>query len=218
MFRTQQSRLLRNLDAAHAAYYTAAVFGGPSLHFHLRALDAARAKDCPRFAEASYAMLAAWGMHRMGTRGAKVREFSDYEASLGAAWPTILGLQGKQPLELEDRDWKDLEAVFSTIHAMASSGSLVGNSKVMAHAVPNLVPPVDREYTLRFLRPGKGIPPTKEGEWNLLRELLEGFFYPVAGDKRFSEKVAVWMAAPSRYKWDTSPLKVVDNLIIGLFR
>jgi hypothetical protein len=130
----------------------------------------------------------------------------------------VLRLQGRQALELIQEDWDELGALFLAVQAMASSGSLVGNSKVMAHAIPNLVPPVDREYTLRFLRPGKSVPSTKDEEWSLLRQLLKEFFYPIVGDKRFSEKVAAWMAPTSGYKWDTSPLKVVDNLIIGLFK
>ncbi len=43
MFEAPRTELLRNLDAAHAAFYGAAVFGGPSLHFHVRALEAAQA-------------------------------------------------------------------------------------------------------------------------------------------------------------------------------
>jgi hypothetical protein len=75
MFDNQRNSLLGALDTAHDAYYRAEVFGGPSLHFHLRGLEAARSQDFERFAEYVYAVLASWGMHRMGPGGSKMREF-----------------------------------------------------------------------------------------------------------------------------------------------
>ena len=71
MFDDQKTRLLSALDAAHAAYYKKEIFGGPSLYFHLQSLDAARKQNLDRFAECTYAMLAAWGMHRMGAADRK---------------------------------------------------------------------------------------------------------------------------------------------------
>jgi hypothetical protein len=69
MFDEQRNRLLTDLGSAHDTFYRAQVFGGPSLHFHLRSLDAAIAQDFERFAESVYAVLASWGMHRMGPGG-----------------------------------------------------------------------------------------------------------------------------------------------------
>ena len=31
-----------------------------------------------------------------------------------------------------------------------SNSYIVGNSKTLAHIIPNLVPPIDRQYTIRF--------------------------------------------------------------------
>jgi hypothetical protein len=46
--------------------------------------------------------------------------------------------------------------------------------------------------------------------------VLESFFYPVEQSSVFQPKAKVWLEHPDRYKWDTSPLKIVDNLVIGL--
>jgi hypothetical protein len=92
MFEAQRERLLKSLDVAHEAYYRAETFGGPSLCFHLRALEASNASDFEDFVESSYALLAAWGMHRMGGRGSKMCEFEQFETSLKVLWPTILKL------------------------------------------------------------------------------------------------------------------------------
>ena len=41
----------------------------------------------------------------------------------------------------------------------------MGNSKVLAHLLPNLIPPVDREYTLTFLFRNKQVTNGLNEEW-----------------------------------------------------
>jgi hypothetical protein len=215
MFESKRTDLLRNLNAAHTAFYEAAVFSGPSLHFHLRALAAAQAGDLASFSEAVYAVLASWGMHRMGPGGSKMREFEEFAASLTAVWPLVLRLQGTLPHELTDGHWDDLAALFFGIKSMKSETSLVGASKVMAHAVPKLVAPVDRAYTLTFLYGHGRVRNDPQAEWITLRKVLQDFFYPVAASPTFVKKAQAWMKQPATFRWDTSPLKMIDNLLIG---
>ena len=141
--------ILDNLDAFHAAYYGADTFGGPSFYFHLRALDSRNC--CDAFAEASYAMLVSWGMHRMGPRGAKMKDFDPYRASLNRVWPKIQQAAQFSPSEMDETEWLNLKDIFLSIDVMASGKLLVGNSKVMAHALPHIVPPIDGSYTLKYL-------------------------------------------------------------------
>jgi hypothetical protein len=215
MFDDQQNRLLTALDGAHDAYYRAELFGGPSLHFHLKTLEAARAQDFERFVEHVYAVLPSWGMHRMGG-GPKMHEFSEFHSSMRVVWPIALQLQEKTPSSLDESDWTSLRTVFCGIRCMASGTSLIGNSKVMAHLLPRLIPPVDREYTLNFLFRHNRITNGIEIEWKKLVQILDGFFYPVARSPIFQPKAEEWLTHNDRFKWDTSPLKIVDNLVIGL--
>jgi hypothetical protein len=218
MFETYRERLLQSLDAAHTAYYNAGTFGGPSLYFHLRALEAGKAGDCGRFADSAYALLTSWGMHRMGSRGAKMLEFEEFEASLRPLWPTVLHLQQAPPENLGENDWCELGDVFRGIKCMKTGTSLVSNSKVMAHALPNLVAPVDRQYTLRFLFDSTNIANDRDQEWETLQAILRGFFYPVVRAETFRAKAREWQAEQARFRWDTSPLKIADNLLIGLLK
>ena len=215
MFEVQQTKLLTNLDSAHGMYYQAETFGGPSLHFHLRSLESSQAKDFDRFSEHVYALLASWGMHRMGPGGSKMKEFDEFSDSLRKVWSAALLLQDKKLDALSKTDWDSLRAVFFGIRCMASGTSLVGNSKVMAHLLPNLIPPVDREYTLKFLYGNGQITNGLEVEWDKLSAILRGFFYPIANSPSFLSKTAEWQAYKEQYAWDTSPLKIADNLVIG---
>ena len=216
MFEKQKNRLLNTLDEAHEAYRHARRFTGPSVYFHVRALEAARSRDFERFTESAYAMLASWGMHRMGRGSAKMRGFEDFQSSLCDVWPAALSLQAKTPADLCDSDWAELKAIFCGIRCMATRVSLVGNSKIMAHLLSNLIAPVDGQYTLKLLFGHNRIKKGIEAEWMLLAQILERFFYPIVCSPLFQSKAATWLADPNRSDWDTSELKIVDNLIVGL--
>jgi hypothetical protein len=216
VFEDQRNQLLANLDEAHEAYYWAATFAGPSLYFHLRSLEAAYANDFEHVVEYLYALLTSWGMHRMGPGGSKMREFEGFKESLKRVWPITLELRHKMPSDLEEEDWSNLRKAFCELHCMDSGTSLVANSKVMAHLLPKLIPPVDRQYTLKFLFKHGRINNGIELEWRRLEEILIGFFYPIANSIVFQDRAAEWLTRTDQFKWDTSALKIVDNLVIGL--
>jgi hypothetical protein len=85
----------------------------------------------------------------------------------------------------------------------------------MHHMMPNIVPPIDREYTLRFLRGNTNIANDPRREWQLMKEIVTEFFIPVACEARFDSTAKNWMADQAAHQLDTSVLKVVDNLVIG---
>lgn len=215
MYSEQILQLISGLDAYHRHFHDSKVFSGPSLYFHQRALVDGRADDATRFSESSYAMLTAWGMHRMGKRGAKMNEFGVYQESIHKIWPLVRSLRTQSSSSIREEDWETIKKAFFGIKAMRSSFSLVANSKVLAHAIPNLVPPVDREYTIRFLQKSKVLPKNIEGEWNLLRDFLQHFFYPLLANQAFIDAHAGWCNSGIDLTWNTSPLKTVDNLVVG---
>jgi hypothetical protein len=205
--------LLENADRYYAAYHRTEIFGGPSLYFHRRALATKGSPASPQHLEYVYATLSSWGMHRMGPGGSKMRAFHEFRASVEPLEEKIIRAQGFAPAEMNEGAWGILKEIFCALKIMASGTSLVGNSKVMHHMLPNIVPPIDREYTLRYLYGNTSIANDLGKEWQTMREILIGFFIPVATDSRFAAKAAKWMAAQK--PWDTSVMKVIDNLLIG---
>lgn len=81
--RSKVADLLEHASHYHRVYYAVETFGGPSLHFHRRALEMA-ALDYDRCLEHIYAVLTAWGMHRMGRGGSKMQPFPAFQASMVA--------------------------------------------------------------------------------------------------------------------------------------
>jgi len=71
-------------DEYHDEYYSSGIFGGPSLHFHRRALGLAGEVTEPTQIELIYAVLTSWGMHRMGASGSKMQSFGVFKQSIAS--------------------------------------------------------------------------------------------------------------------------------------
>jgi len=190
--------VLENADRYHAAFHAADTFSGPSLYFHQRALSTRNDPTSLQHFEYVYATLASWDRFRGSVEKLKDR---------------IVNAQHFTPMPMNEEGWAVLKDIFTGLKIMASRTLLVGNSKVMHHMMPNIVPPIDREYTLRYLCGNTMFQNDPEKEWQTMRSLISGFFIPVAIDNTFAAKATQWIA--DKRPWDTSLMKVIDNILIG---
>lgn len=213
-YRSKVEYVLSHAEQCHTAYYDAQVFSGPSLYFHRRCLEARDSVDFRLYLEYVYATLASWGMHRMGG-GPKMQSFEVFEGSIETIKESVLQAREIDYRNVTDANWHLLEKIFRAIDVMATASRLVGNSKVMAHMMPNIVPPIDREYTLAYLTRNKNIKNGLDNEWALMKNIISEFFLPVGRDPQFIVLANNWISMQSQYPWDTSVFKVIDNLVIG---
>ncbi len=210
-----------NAEIYHKNFYEHFPFSGPSLYFHRRSLETRsflrHSCDSPEFIqhlEYVYATLASWGMHRMGRGGPKMVEFESFKKSICSVKDLIVRLQEVAVDNIDDATWDSLRRVFMGINIMKSGSKLVGHSKVMAQMIPNLVPPIDREHTLRYLRGNTAVPYSPESQWRMMKEIISLFYIPLLQDHDFVEMLIHWRD-DQQYPWDTSEFKIIDNLIIG---
>lgn len=198
---------------------TGDTFSGPSVDLHLWAIEARRAlRSVPNepptaLFRAIFAVLPAWGMHRMGPGPTRMPSFADFGASLEAAWPHLKALWTAEP-PLNADQWDKLEAAYDLIQGRAEKdgSQIVSRSKVLLHLLPEICAPIDREYTLAFFHvrtchQSRSKDPTYEPR--LYRELHERFFHIAARDPR----LATLLARSGRF--NTSPMKTIDNLIVA---
>lgn len=214
-FPDQVEDIISNADKYHEGYYAVETFRGPSLHFHRRSLELHDSTDFERYLECIYATLTSWGMHRMGMRGSKMVPYDVFRESVEPLRDTIGEAAHLDWVDMTYDKWLLIERLFKGINIMASKTTIVGNSKVMAHMIPNMVPPIDRQYTLKYLRGSTYLRNNLDWEWGLMKEIISEFFIPIAADASFRRKADVWIADQSTYPWDTSVLKVIDNLVIA---
>ena len=213
-YQTKILDIITNAEKYHQAYYAAETFRGPSLYFHRRALESSNSPNFSQHLEYIYATLASWGMHRMGKGGSKMQSFQIFKNSLKPLRQRIQRAGEFDYGSMTEANWQDLEHIFRSINVMASGTILVGNSKVMAHLCPNIVPPIDREYTLFRLKGNKNIRNDPAYEWTLMREIIEDFFIPVARNQQILTLAENWMSDQEKWPWDTSIFKIIDNLLI----
>jgi hypothetical protein len=222
-------RTRRNVDALIAdfagcvrRFEASAAFSGPSVYFHQRALETRRQHTSAaslfaddRFLEYVYAVLPSWGMHRMGGQAAKVTEFSQLAASLRSAIPLIDQLW---PLNITCLDPADVPAVTScawqaiaTIRASTSETQIVAGTKTLHHVLPDLIPPIDRQYTFRFFTGQKLVPSGDQRG-----AFLEWFPHLAEIGRRC--RAAIESAINGGDPMATGPAKVIDNAIIGFMQ
>lgn len=151
-------RLVKNLaEYSDTITLTKYTFNGPSLYFHQKALECQQTEFLSnRHIEYVYATLVAWGMHRMGPTGAKMPNFDEFKESIIAHKDKLEELRGKR-IEYITRNEIDsiiesLSIICFSIKGSTSNSHLVSGSKTLAHILPNLVCPMDRQYTLRFFK------------------------------------------------------------------
>jgi hypothetical protein len=212
MFEVQQSKLLTTLDQTHQEYCQRKEGNWPALYFHCQSLKASSERNFEHFAESSYAMLVSF---RMNSGNARMNQFTRFRSSLRLVWEKALQLRGKTPERLNGCDWGGLKEIFWNIRSMDSRPLLVGNSKIMAHLLPELIPPVDGQYVLTFLYEDSTVPEGAEAQWQTLEQVLKGFYYPVLSSPDFKTKATAWLAKDP-FRWDTSYLKIIDNLMMEL--
>lgn len=214
---TRVKKLVADFDRYVMEFDRTSIFTGPSVYFHLKTIDAfmghrlaTEALDDDQFWDLLYATLTSWGLHRMGRQGAKLADLPDIRRSFLAQRDAIQSLQDMRISELSA---PDVPRVARTIwHVMENLTvgrqrvKLIANSKALHHLLPDLVPPIDREYTLRFFYNQTTTIGPREG-----RVFVE--IYPVlhyvaqTAGSRFPQFLGKGM--------HTSETKIIDNAIVG---
>lgn len=215
------TRLIGDFASYLDAFHSESLFTGPSLHFYLKSLatraahaSALEALDDDRLFEYVYATLTAWGMHRVGPRGAKLVDLPDMIESFRAQAPRIariqdqaLGVLAEATLpNVTDKLWE----IINNLRVGIGQAKLVANSKALHMLLPRLVPPIDREYTLHFFYAHKTI---SRGDERVFREVFPHF-------RRIAQSSAEEIEHRVRihYGMDACETKVIDNAIVGFVR
>ena len=190
-------------------------FTGPSVYFHLKTLERLKQIGLPAafedklFLEYLYATLASWGMHRMGPTGAKLVEFTDFVRTLKSQKDEIISLQNIKLTQLTKEELQPvtdkLWSILSNLKVSISETQLVAGSKTLHHLLPDLMPPIDRAHTLRFIY---GYDPVYSSEEQKFRRVFPQL-WKIGVRKR--DIIPRWIGRG----FHTSETKVIDNAIVG---
>lgn len=204
-------------DCLHAFESSEKLFSGPSRYFHLKTIgllakhrSVVDAFYDDRYLNSLYAMLTAWGLHRMGPGNAKLRDIEDIRKSLIANADRIRVLQNLRLSDLGEPQMQRVRAeiweVLSALKVSRARAFLVANSKALHHVLPGLMPPVDREYTLSFFFEATSV----DGREETAFRVMFPAFWDIARSRR--RTIKGWLR---REGWSSSETKVIDNAIVG---
>ena len=165
-------------------------FGGPSVYFHHKCLEECRENFLSeRHIELVYATLTAWGMHRMGNSSAKLVKWEDFHKNIlkyEDKWKSLNVDKYKMTTMDECKYTETIQNLmqdYDSLKLSESNQSVVVNSKALFHLLPELIPPIDRQYTVRFfsrkkedwLKNGKfktiNLPSNKQSQFDLFKNL-----------------------------------------------
>ena len=162
-------------------------FSGPSEYFYIKLIKEQRNIDYNslfnrEFIELLYATLASWGMHRMGPKekGAKMNNFEGFEKCLLNNKELFIDLKSYRIEKINLEDPEIIEKIkrlyFGLNSLMQSNSKLVATTKIMHFLLPHLIPPMDREYTMKFFR--ESLPTIKkesdrEEEYEIFKSILK---------------------------------------------
>jgi hypothetical protein len=207
-------------------------FGGTCVYFHVECLRAGReAFLSHRHLEMLYATLTAWGLHRMGdvdTTKTKLTDWKQFHDSLLANAKALRPFLGCDLLRMSEADYsqavRDLRPCYRSLDLSVSGSTVVVNSKALHHLLPEMIPPIDRQYTIRFFTQlrekwrgpdGKfrqiQLPSGGEAQFNLFCETCEKI-------KRLADQVDPAIFEEQRRQYEVTAPKAVDNAIVNFVR
>ncbi|MBL0059008.1 MAG: hypothetical protein IPP35_07850 [Elusimicrobia bacterium] len=207
-------------------------FGGPSVYFHQQAIFAqSTAFLGDRHIEMIYATLSSWGMHRMGDpKGTKAKmvEFPDFRSSILECRNELTALRNERFEKVTPERYgeilQSLNGVYGQMKVSISKSTLVAHAKTLAHILPHLIPPIDRQYTVRFFSQDASEFFTKSGKYRLPQvpnglDAQFGMFVELSGKmKTLFDLCDKRILQVNEQGFNTSYPKIVDNLIMAFVK
>jgi len=132
-----------------------------------------RAND---FFELIYATLISWNMNQ---RGAKLIDFNEFKSSLASLKNELIEMSEYRIEDFRSKSHDNIllriEFIYKSMSVMKSRSNLVGNSKTLHFLLPNLIMPIDRNFTLKFFFGNKQVPHGHKAEFIIFKQVLKYF-------------------------------------------
>ena len=161
------------------------------------------------FLEDVYSTLVSWGMN---WRNAKLKDLESFKKIVLGSLDLLMVLKKYELEELNDGILSEIQdtilKLFNNMNVMESKAKIVGVSKTLAHLLPDLIPPMDRENINFFFYGNKNIPIDPEQEkkrfWDIFMK-----FYLIRNETKITKKNNIFK------DFNTSIPKMIDNAIWG---
>ncbi|PIN77709.1 hypothetical protein COV16_06535 [Candidatus Woesearchaeota archaeon CG10_big_fil_rev_8_21_14_0_10_34_8] len=151
-----------------------------------------------------YVTLCAWNMN---TRGARLTDFETFVSLLRQNEKLICQLSDYKIKEFKEKELKLIEELFFNLKYLCKQKSkIVTFSKTMHFLLPHLIVPIDRKYTLSFLKNNVNIPNDIKRQFELYKNIFLAF-------SLFSKTTDLTEYIDNN--WNQNIPKILDNIVIG---
>jgi hypothetical protein len=157
----------------------------------------------------------------MDSRGARLSGFSEFTNTICRSRATIekLGKYSLRSLSGEDalrtgslgEAFKLINSLLLEVRVSDTESWLVANTKALHHILPDLIPPIDRNHTLRFFFDRKSV---KRGAKSN-HQFFEVFSHYIDIYDCVSGQIENMVDVDT---FNSSSIKIIDNAIIGYVR
>lgn len=207
-------------------------FGGPCVYFHLECLRAGRdAFLSERHLEMLYATLTAWGLHRMGDTEitkTKLQGWKRFQDSFLAHADGLRQFLGYSLLQMSEDEYSEavvqMRSCYKSLDLSMSNSTIVVNSKALFHLFPEFIPPIDRQYTIRFFKQLPDKWRDRKGKFRQI-QLPAGFdpqfklFHETCVKiKRLADQIDPALFEDQRRRHGVTAPKAMDNAIVKFVR
>lgn len=231
-----------SLRRAYGKFKDLNLWRGPSLDFHSMTISYLRQKQqLPNFSYVSllqdqdflillYGTLATWGLHRMGAKRRMVG-FNIFKQQMDSIAKLLDDIKGITLLnctlgQIESEKEKILvlfkkPRVTQRIRKIQQVNNqaplLIANSKLLHHVHPDLLPPIDREYIVRYFY-SKNIDKKTVYVPESVDRQAEWFWKILIEYKNFCDshhKIVGRFLEQNITGMETSTTKIIDNIVVG---
>ena len=159
------------------------------------------------------------------TTKTKLTDWDEFHDSIVEQRTRLEPFRRFRMLGVSERDYSDaivaLKPYYRAFKLSVSAATVVVNSKALFHIFPDFIPPVDRQYTVRFFeqpperwRDSKGkfrmvnLPPDFERQFDLFRKMCVGI-------KRLADQIEPAILERERLTHGVTAPKALDNAIVN---
>jgi hypothetical protein len=158
----------------------------------------------------------------------KLTEWNQFHESLANSGVALSSLRNVKLLRSSEREYSDavsaLWPCYRALRLSVSEATIVVNSKALYHLLPDFIPPIDRQYTVRFFRQrpedwrdAKGkfkvimLPAGLDAQFDLFRAICVEL-------KRLADRIDRTLFDAELREYDVTPPKAIDNAIVNYVR
>lgn len=220
LIRNRLTELIKHFQPSLASYDSDPPFTTTQRDFHLKTVairrrhkSAAQAADDPEFCLSLYATLQAWGIGQRDSILVPIEAFCRDLSARKDDFAKFDDLLIDNPTLPIHQTASDLWLLITSMQIVENKAKLVSGSKALHHLLPNLIVPIDRQYTRRFFGL---VRPEFQGQYGSQRPIFMDIFTEFARIARAVPLVSS-LERPN-CPWRTGRTKLIDNALIGFCR